>query len=203
MHARAEVRPLRMLGAAAIDGNDAVLVNHLVAERHRVLALDDLVEAAVAGRHHRRRDAARDATIVEAEILVAVERSDRVDVAADAAAKASGRPARALAGFVCQRRNPAVWRIDDEPGRAVPAVEGVEDQMCGRTQTARELGPGDSGVELLVAPLVGRREFLGRDVLELLAVELRRALDRDSGLVVVRINALELRVAPRRLRRRI
>src|SRR5262249_22951694 len=72
MHARAQMRPLRMDAAAALDRDDAVLVDHLVTQRDRVLALDDLVEAAVTGRHHRRRNAARDAAIVEAEILVAV-----------------------------------------------------------------------------------------------------------------------------------
>src|SRR5262245_23523791 len=73
--------------------------------------------------------------------------------------------------------------------------------MRRRAQAAGELGARDARIELLVAPFVGGPELVRRDVLDLLALELRRSLERDAGLVVVRVNALELWVAPRRLRR--
>src|SRR5262249_59929723 len=64
-----------------------------------------------------------------------------------------------------------------------------------------ELRARDAGVELLVAPLVGGRELRRRDVFDFLALELRRPLERNPGLVVVRVDPFELRVAPRRFRR--
>src|SRR5258706_7443273 len=49
MHPRAEVR---LVHAAPNDPDDTVLVDHLVAQRHRDLALGDLVEGAVTSPHH-------------------------------------------------------------------------------------------------------------------------------------------------------
>src|SRR5205814_9426548 len=55
---------------ARIDGNDAGLVNHLVANRDEAGALVDLIGAAVDRRHHRARQTTRDALIVDGPLLV-------------------------------------------------------------------------------------------------------------------------------------
>src|SRR5262249_56541392 len=115
-------------------------------------------------------------------------------------AEGCGTP-RALTSFVRQRRHAAIRWIDDEPRRAVPSIKGIENQMRRGSKAAGEFRPGDAGVELLVPSRVGGRQLLRRDVFDFLAVEFSRPLERDSGLVVVRVDALELRVAPRRLRR--
>jgi hypothetical protein len=127
-------------------------------------------------------------------------RADRIDVAADPAAQA-GRPLlRALSCLVGQRRHRAVGRVDNEPRRAVPAIEGIEDQVRRRAQAAGELRPRHTGVELLGAPLVGLGEFGGRDVLDPPSGELGRPLERHPRLVVVAVDAGDLRITPGRPR---
>src|SRR4029079_10095042 len=96
---------------APIDRDHPVLVNHLVAQGHPVPALNELVIAAVPGRHHRTGYAARDAAIVEPEVLIAVEGADRIGVAAHTPSEAGLRPG-ALPRLLRQRRNLPVRRID-------------------------------------------------------------------------------------------
>ena len=61
-------------------------------------------------------------------------------------------------------RDPAIRRIDDEPRPLVLAIEGVEDEMRRRAETAGELFTADALDETLVALLDDLLEFLGRDV---------------------------------------
>src|SRR5687768_11987322 len=110
--------------SASFQRNDASLVNHFVTDDHRIRTLRDVVAAAVTGWHHRVGNTARDAAIVEAHVEPTVERTARVGVGADAASAAPR-------GRVGTARNAAVRRIDDEPGAAVLAIEGVEDEMRG------------------------------------------------------------------------
>src|SRR5262249_39681694 len=150
---------------------------------------------AVAGGHHRVRDAARDAAVVEAHVRVAVERPDGIRVRTDAAL----RTAQTSLPFGGQRRHAAVRRIRHEPHTAVLALEGVEDQVRRRTKAAGEFRPGDAGVELLVALLVDRLQLRGSEVLRALALELRRTLERRPRLVVVAEHAADVGIAPRGL----
>ena len=75
LHPRRQVRP-------AVERDHARLVHHLVADGDEAGALRDVVPVAVDSRHHRPRNAARDAADVEREVLRAVERADVVAVAA-------------------------------------------------------------------------------------------------------------------------
>jgi hypothetical protein len=153
-------------------------MNHLVADDHRIGTLRDVVTTAVAGWHHRIRNAARDAAIVQTHVEPAIERPARVRVGAHAACASPRRS-------VSASWNTAVRWIDDEPCPAVLAIEGVEDEMRRRPESARELRAAHAFDELLVALLDDRLQLLGRDISKRLARELRRPLHRRTGLIVV------------------
>ena len=142
---------------APIERNHARLVDHLVADRDGVGRLDDLVTAAVAGRHHRVRDAARDAAVVEAHVEVAVERPARVLVRADAAG------ARPRVRFGRARRDLAVLGIRDEPGALVVAIERIEDQVRRRRDAAAPRFAVDLRFEAPIALRDDLGDLLGRD----------------------------------------
>src|SRR6516162_1975870 len=100
--------------------DDAHLVDHFVADGNEIAGLTDLVVTAIPDRHHRVRNAPRNAPIVQTEVLVSAERPVRNDVAAEAPRDT----AHALLRLCRQRRHLAIGRIDDEPRPAVPALEG-------------------------------------------------------------------------------
>ena len=94
---------------APIEGDHARFVDHFVVNRHVPGALMDLVGVAVNGRHHGSGKAARDASIVEAAILVGVGRS--------AATPCRSPSGSSLPGFVGLRRNLAVGRMETSHAR--------------------------------------------------------------------------------------
>ena len=59
----------------AVEGHDARLVDHLVADRDQARGLHDLVAVVVDDRQDRAGDAARDAAVVEAAIGVGIGRA--------------------------------------------------------------------------------------------------------------------------------
>jgi hypothetical protein len=71
-------------------------VDHLVAEGHHARRLHDAVAVAVDDAQHRADDAARDAAVVEREVLERVERAvaERAAVARRAALLGLGRERR-------------------------------------------------------------------------------------------------------------
>ena len=152
-------------------------------------------------RHHRARQPSGDAPIVQAEILRAVERP---------AANASGdRPAfvdgvdarvgrrRAILGVRPERRNPAVGRIDDEPR---PAAPRHLEHVAKRHERLGPVRPVD-GLRLTLLDDFG--QLRDRDILDAPAFELLRPLERRVQLVLVRVGALQIGIAPRRARRRV
>ena len=171
-------------------------MDHLVANRDEARALHDLIRVAVLTRQHRARHAARDAAIPQAEIFVAVERS---------VPEASGARQRgnASASGGERRRNLPVFRIDDEPRPAAPGdlvdvaeLGGVADETL--RVAAEELG---SGERVLLALGDGCRHLLRCDAFDSAPLELLGLLERRAGLVLVRVVALQIRIAPRRFRR--
>ena len=72
---------------AAVGVEDARVVDHLVADGHHARRLHDAVAVAVDDAQHRADDAARDAAVVEREVLGGVERAvaERAPVARGAA----------------------------------------------------------------------------------------------------------------------
>ncbi len=97
-----------------VERNHTGLVNHLVANRDVALALHDLIGVAVNRRHHRSRQAPREAAIVQAAILPRVCRP--VSEPASGVGAHGDAPFR----FGCHRRHFAVWRVDDEPSLVTP-----------------------------------------------------------------------------------
>ena len=96
----------------SVERDHPRFVNHFVAKGHPARALHDLIAGVVADGDHRSDHAARDAPIVDAEILRAVEHA----AAAVVVIQARGDGRRALLSLGRHRRNPAVRRIDDERG---------------------------------------------------------------------------------------
>src|SRR5262245_6886947 len=90
----------------AIRVDDSRIVNHLVTEGHHTRRLHDSVAVAVDDAQYRTDDTARDAAVVEREVLRRVERS-----VAERAAIARCPP---LLGRSRERGHAAVGRIDDE-----------------------------------------------------------------------------------------
>src|SRR6185369_2580581 len=90
----------------AIRVDDSRVVNHLVAEGHHTRRLHDPVAVAVDDAQHRTDDTARDAAIVEREVLRRVERS-----VAERSAIARCPP---LLGRSRERGHAAVRRINNE-----------------------------------------------------------------------------------------
>ena len=102
---------------ASIGVDDPRVVDHLVAERHHARRLHDTVAVAVDDAKDGADDAARDAAIVEREVLGRIE-----GTLTERTAIARGT---ALLGFLRDCWHDAVWRIDDErrlPERATGEV---------------------------------------------------------------------------------
>ena len=97
----------------------------------------------------------------------------------------------ALPGRRGPRRNPAVGRIDQEP-RAASSRDVERVAKLVRSDRRRTL-------EELLQPLRAQRGQLHvRDVLEAPPLELVRPFERGVRFVLVRVVALQVRIAPRR-----
>src|SRR5262245_43220305 len=92
-----------------VEWNDASLVDHFVNDRDETRRLNNLVAVSVDGRHHRSRDAARDAPVIETAVF------PRVGWPSPAGAPRRSASRDALSRFGSHRRDLAVGRIDDEP----------------------------------------------------------------------------------------
>ena len=107
-------------------------------------------------------------------------------------------PLQALRGLRRQRRNVSVRRIDDQPRLiSLGEVEDLQPPFVGPADFA----VGQSGDRLFRRLLPDSRQFLGREIFEPAAGELFRPLERRRVLVRVGVNALQIRIAPRRARR--
>src|SRR5262249_39509103 len=143
------------------------------------------------------RKAARDATLPQAEVLGAVERP---------VAETAAGPRRTCGprlNFCRHRRNLPFRRIHHEPSAAALA-HLLDDPELGGVDEVRFLLPTTQlrrlvGVVLALFDRV--RQLTGRDVLESPAVEFARPLERRAVFVLVRVVALQVRIAPRRLPR--
>src|SRR5579863_4531966 len=102
---RADVR-------AAVERNDAALVNHLIAENDVAWDLQDLVPVVVHNRNYRTQQASADAAVVNIEIFPGVGLA--APFAGHSLAAAGFFPV--LLGFGSQSGEPAVGWIDDERG---------------------------------------------------------------------------------------
>ena len=116
-----------------VERDDARLVDHLVAERDEARRLDDLVAVVVDDRHHRADDAARDAAVVRAELVGALE-SGLLHVGA------AGVLLPRLA-FRRHRRHLAVWRIDDQ--RRLPRRHAALEPVRRRRRHAADVAQRD------------------------------------------------------------
>ena len=171
-----------------VERNDARVVNHLVGEDEGVGRLQDPIAVAVRNRHHAADDAARDAPIVEREVLGAVE-----GTVPEAAAIPGRRPLQRLRR---DRRHPAVRRIDDE--RGLPEGLGAAPESI--TAAGLHAGRGHGVLDRLLVPLDSIGELLIGQLRP--AGKLRGAFPRDATGAVAGPLALEIRVAPRRPGRR-
>ena len=171
----------------AIERNHASLMDHLVENRHEVRPLHDLVRAPVDSRHHRSWQSPRDAPVVQAAVLGAIG-------GAAAASFSRLRPSRRPASRLrCCRRDLSVRRIHDEPRATVHRIQVLpEDLAIDGTVLGNRVGGG--GVSSRNPKLL---QFRRRDVLEPAALELSRPFERDAALVAVRIDARQIRIAPR------
>ena len=176
----------------AVHGDEARLVNLLLEDRHVPGRLHDLVVVVVAGRQARQR-AADDAAAVDVEVLGAGGELGlapvRVRLGSDA------RPPRRR-----HRGNAPVRRVDDEGGAAVgqdPLAAVPPEVVVRRVHVAQRPRLPVVGVDLPAQP----RLILGGLGLGQVrpAGELRRPLERRQRLV--RPDALQIRVAPRRAKR--
>ena len=164
----------------AVGVEEARVVDHLVADRDHAGRLDDAVAVAVDDAHHRSDDAARDAAVVQGEVLRRVERpvAERALVARCAALLRFGR----------ERRRSAVGRIDDE--------RGLAERTPGEVTTERAdgvLGVRDARLNLLLPG----GEFLVVQVQPI--AEVLRPRHRHRRIVAAP-DALQIRIAPRCLR---
>ena len=91
---------------AAVEGNDAGLVDHLIDDRDVRRSLEDLRAVVVDDGQHRAREAARDAAVVVATIGI------RIRGPAALAIRAQG--SLALQRLRRERRHPPVRRVDDQ-----------------------------------------------------------------------------------------
>ena len=113
---------------------------------------------------------------------------------------APGGCANRRAGVGLHRRNLAVRRIDHKPRPAAPA-HFVDVAELGRiSDLAFRIAAEEFRVLERVLLTLRRRvgDLPGRDVFEAPARELLRTLERRAVLVLVRVVALQIRIAPRR-----
>ena len=173
-------RRIRM--RAAVQRDDARVVDHLDHDHDVLRRLEDLVVVVVEPRRHRPRHAARDAAVVGVELEVGVE--------ARAADGAVGALRGALQLLLDRRRprQPAVRRIHDERGRLrqlallQPVVVVEADRVAARAVVAQaRLGIAQRPL------LVGQLRLAG---------QVRGTLQGRRGLV--RPHALQVRMAPGR-----
>ncbi len=162
---------------AAVERNHARVVHHLVADHDRVGGLHDAEAVAVEHGKHA-ADAARDAAVVEREILEAVERPGAEG------ADAEGGLLLGEAGLR-QPREAAVGRFDDERGVA----EGADPEFVPQE---RFLVHGAVARRLVAAGPTG--ELLGRE--RFAAALRRRARGGNAAHVVAGPDAFQVRVAP-------
>ena len=164
---------------AVVEMDDPRVVDHLVGHGHLGRALRDPDAVAVDRRQHRAEEPARDAAVVEREVLELVERSrpEGADARDGLRARLAGRG---------ELGDAAVRRLDDE--RAV--AEDARAPLVAQEGLLFLLA-------LVAALLLGRalHEFLGRE-------RLARALilgpvARDAAHVVDAPLTVEARVAPR------
>ena len=169
---------------APVGVEDARVVDHLVADGHHARRLHDAVAVAVDDAQHRADDAARDAAVVEREVLRGLERpvAERALVARGAA----------LLGLGGERGRAAVGRIDDDRRLAEGATGEIAAEGADRV-----LGVLDAVFDLLLP----RRELLV-GLIERVAERLRTG-GRNAARVVARPHALQIGVAPRRPRHRV
>ncbi len=167
----------------AVRVEETRVVDHLVADRHHAGRLDDPVAVAVDDSHHRSDDAARDAAVVEREVLGRIERS-----VAESALIARGA---ALLCFRGEGRRSAVRRIDNQRSLA----EGASSEVAAEGADG-VLGVRDAALNLLLS----RREFLV--VLIQAVAEILWPRHRHR-CVVAAPDALQIRIAPRCLRHRV
>ena len=175
-HAVREMRP-------AVERNHARLVHHLVRDRDAVRALRDHDAVAVEHGAHAGAQAARDAAVVQREILERVERTR-----AERAVAGGSGGSRTSVGR--QRRRAAVRGIDDER-RETENAHAIRDAMEG-LNVGRVIAAGLLTLRALDELLLAQ---------ELLRAERFRAVERNATHVVGRPGALQARMAPRRLRR--
>ncbi len=196
---RASPRYSRIAGSdvrAVVERDDPRFVDHLVANGDIFRCLHDLIGVAVDCRHHRSGQSARDAAVVHA----AVEPRIRSSLAVARVVQCRNR------GFtlLCLRRHAgqlSVGWIDDEPRTAAVALQ-VFVPVCG---AGAGLGAADATSNLCRQrlPLPGERlEFRGAEVPDASPVEPVRSLERRVGFVFVRVEAFDVGVPPRLLRRR-
>ena len=162
----------------AVERNDPCVVDHFVADRHRLGVLDDAHAVAVDDRQRRAEHAARDAAIVEREVLERVERAGTERAAI--AVRRTGAPGRR------HLRNSAVGGIDDErriTERAdTPLV--AQERFTIRGEVFAAFVAARALLELLGRQRRPRAEILG-------------PLRRHAAHVVRAPDAFEARVAPR------
>ena len=166
---------------AAVERNDARVVDHLVGNDHAIRRLQDTRAVAVDGRPERPDGAARDAAIVEAEILHRVPRPDT-----------EGAGHAPLPSLGQHRWESAVRRIDDhrrvtESARALLVTKRADGTAVLRFARAVTLRAACR--KLFVGQVLPRAELLG-------------TLLRNAAHVVRGPDSLQIGMAPRRRRRR-
>jgi hypothetical protein len=111
---------------------------------------------------------------------------------------AAARAAARCRAFVSRRRHMPVGRVGDEPGAAV-----IREMILEPMERASELSAIPIGLIPLIAAVVAQLVELGfADVLAPASLELRRPLKRNQALVIVRVDARNIRIPPRRPCRR-
>src|SRR5438552_4190261 len=173
--AHVEADALRRM-RAAVEQDHARLVDHLVLDRDGVLRLHDAVRVAVDRRHHRSRQAAGDAAIVQTAILGTVRRTATGCLPRR---RASGKPGPALRRH---RRDFPIRRIDHEPGdAALRMIEAVEPDPARAADLAGQL----LRARTLLDAAADRGELLALHVFELAAGQRVGPLERRAHFVQV------------------
>ena len=190
----AHVRP-QVGSRAVVERDDARLVNHLVPDGDQTRRLRDVVGVPVNRRHHRARQSAGDAAIVEAAVRIRIGAAS-FPGSACSASTASAAAAQSLLGGRRLRRNRALRRIDDQPGAAVLGAVVLVPVNRARPGVPAANPPGR--LEAVRVSRLGELRQLGIvDLPELFPGQIPRTLEGDAVLVLVAIAALDVRVAPR------
>ncbi len=96
---------------------------------------------------------------------------------------------------------PSVGSVTNQGRDGFADLENVPELQRPRDRAGRIAGEKPVALDgLLLAPLDHVGELLPLNVLDTLALELRRTLERRALLVLVGVVALQIRIAPRRLR---